>query len=229
YAPPSIPVEPQSPQTSTTYSASSGSVNSNGSDVQFHQSVKQSFQTMCVRTCDGYYFPMSNTSNATVFVEDEDVCRAMCPGQKMELYVFRSPEEQVGQMRSLSGAPYSALPNAYKFQQGEISGCACEGQTERAAVPAPHEGGFVQSPSEDVITEGEALPSLVPGDTGGATSTVSVPDKPAIPLPSELMEVTPEEPSEKGVPVEEEKALPRKVEPKTGPIRQVGPKYFADQ
>src|SRR5690606_21240858 len=37
------------------------------------------FRTLCVRTCDGYYFPISFSTTTERFADDERACRAMCP------------------------------------------------------------------------------------------------------------------------------------------------------
>src|SRR4029079_14827478 len=37
------------------------------------------FRTVCVRTCDGYYFPISYTATPERFAQDEQTCQRMCP------------------------------------------------------------------------------------------------------------------------------------------------------
>jgi Protein of unknown function (DUF2865) len=52
-------------------------------------SVGGSFQTVCVRTCDGGFFPISPGAETRDFRRDARVCEMMCPGVKTELF-FKS-------------------------------------------------------------------------------------------------------------------------------------------
>src|SRR5262249_53872712 len=38
-----------------------------------------SFRTVCVRTCDGGYFPISFATSPARFADDERACKALCP------------------------------------------------------------------------------------------------------------------------------------------------------
>ncbi len=75
------------------------------------------YRTMCVRTCDGYYFPVSITTSETLFDRDQKVCQANCPGTDVKLYYHRVPGEESEDMnfarrrtlqRTLNGLPVSA-------------------------------------------------------------------------------------------------------------------------
>src|SRR5262245_21983267 len=44
------------------------------------------YRTLCVRTCDGYYFPISNATVRKRFKIDETVCKAMYGGAEASLY-----------------------------------------------------------------------------------------------------------------------------------------------
>ena len=37
------------------------------------------FRTLCVRTCDGFYFPISYATTPARFAEDERTCQRLCP------------------------------------------------------------------------------------------------------------------------------------------------------
>ena len=37
------------------------------------------FRTICVRTCDGFYFPISYATSPDRFRDDEQTCQRMCP------------------------------------------------------------------------------------------------------------------------------------------------------
>src|SRR5690606_7810279 len=68
-----------------------------------------SYRTMCVRTCDGYYFPISFATSPANFARDEQACRARCPGARVELYTH-APTAESDSMISMTGMPYEELP-----------------------------------------------------------------------------------------------------------------------
>jgi hypothetical protein len=83
------------------------------------------FRTLCVRTCDGYYFPVSYATVPGRFGEDERTCKRLCPAADTVLYTHRNPGEEVDQAVSMAGRPYSELPTAFKYRQEFNSGCSC--------------------------------------------------------------------------------------------------------
>jgi hypothetical protein len=83
------------------------------------------FHTVCVRTCDGYYFPISYSTASTRFTDDEKTCQRLCPASEVALYSFRNPGEGMDQAVSNAGQPYTALPNAYRYRKEVTAGCSC--------------------------------------------------------------------------------------------------------
>ncbi len=83
------------------------------------------FHTVCVRTCDGYYFPISYSTSSSRFVDDEKTCQRLCPAAEAALYSFRNPGEDMDQAVSNSGQLYTALPNAYRYRKEVTAGCSC--------------------------------------------------------------------------------------------------------
>jgi hypothetical protein len=85
------------------------------------------FRTLCVRTCDGYYFPISYSTVPGKFADDEKVCRAMCPASEVVLYSYPNPGGDVAQAVSAGGQPYSELPNAFAYRKTFNPSCTCKG------------------------------------------------------------------------------------------------------
>lgn len=83
------------------------------------------FRTVCVRTCDGYYFPISFAAPASKFAEDEHTCQRMCPAAEVSLYSYRNPGEEVSQAVSQSGRLYTELPTAFRYRQEYNPACSC--------------------------------------------------------------------------------------------------------
>jgi hypothetical protein len=84
------------------------------------------YRTVCVRTCDGYFYPISNATNPGRFAEDEKLCQQSCPATEVQLFTYRNPGEDINQAVSANGnQPYTALPNAFKYRQSWDNACSC--------------------------------------------------------------------------------------------------------
>jgi hypothetical protein len=79
---------------------------------------------VCVRTCDGSFFPVSYSGIGSRADGLEEVCRALCPNADMALYSFPFGGT-IEQAASPTGEPYANLPNAGKFQQTYDASCSC--------------------------------------------------------------------------------------------------------
>ncbi len=84
------------------------------------------YHTVCVRTCDGYYFPVSYSTVPSRFADDDRTCHRLCPAADVMLFTFRNPGEDVTQAVSVSGQPYTALPNAFRYRKELVAGCSCK-------------------------------------------------------------------------------------------------------
>jgi hypothetical protein len=92
------------------------------------------YRTLCVRTCDGYYFPISFATLPGKFSADAAACQQMCPGTEAALYVHRNPGEDTEAMVSLDGQAYTALPTAFRYRQQYDVACTCRSSTPLAGL-----------------------------------------------------------------------------------------------
>ena len=83
------------------------------------------YRTMCVRLCDGFYFPVSFSTLPSNFPKDAGNCQNECAAPA-ELYVYRNPGGEIEQMISPDGRPYEELKNAWRFKKQYIKGCSCK-------------------------------------------------------------------------------------------------------
>ena len=79
---------------------------------------------VCVRTCDGSFFPVSYSGAGSRADSLEDVCRSLCPNADMALYSFPFGGT-IDEAESPSGEPYANLPNAGKFEKSFDPSCSC--------------------------------------------------------------------------------------------------------
>ena len=115
------------------------------------------FRTVCVRTCDGGYFPVSFATYQARFQDDERTCKALCPATEATLFTYRNPGEDINQAVSISGQPYSSLPNAFKFRTEFNPSCACKaaGQTWSEALKSVDDRAGVEQ-GDIIVTEESA-------------------------------------------------------------------------
>jgi hypothetical protein len=129
--------------------------------------VGDTYRTVCVRTCDGYYFPISYSTTPASFPQDEQVCQRMCPAAEVALYSHRNPGEDISQAISTAGRNYTELPNAFLFRKAFNPSCSCRppGQTWQQALKHLEDSTIEQG--DIVVTEEQAKALSQPADPRG--------------------------------------------------------------
>src|SRR5258708_8362104 len=89
-------------------------------------SASGTYKTLCVRTCDGFYVPVSYSTLPNKFAEDAQTCQPMCHAPDATLYSHRSTGEDVNQAVSASGRPYTELPNAFAYRKQVNPSSSCK-------------------------------------------------------------------------------------------------------
>ena len=126
------------------------------------------FRTVCVRTCDGYYFPISFSTTQDHFRDDELKCQKMCPAAEVALYSHRNPGEDMQQATSLSGKLYSELPNAFKYRTSVDNACSCRRPGESWADAMKNvESRATLEQGDILVTEDRAKALSLPRDAQG--------------------------------------------------------------
>lgn len=148
--------------------------------------VGGTYRTICVRTCDGYYFPISFETTPQHFREDEQACQRMCPAADVQLYTYHNPGEQVSQAVSLNGRFYTELPTAFQYRKALNAACSCRrpGESWLEALKANGPDQTV-APGDVVVTDKNAKQLSQPRPAPGGKSAAS-PNKPATAKPGEL-------------------------------------------
>jgi hypothetical protein len=113
------------------------------------------YRTVCVRTCDGGYFPISFATVPARFPDDEKTCKALCPATEANLYAYRNPGEDMNQAVSVSGQPYASSPNAFRFRQEFNPTCSCRaaGQTWADALKSIDDKAAAEQQGDIIVTE----------------------------------------------------------------------------
>jgi hypothetical protein len=141
-----------------------------------------SFRTICVRTCDGFYYPISYATSPARFREDEKACQRMCPASEVVLFSYRTQGEEVAQATSINGQPYSSLPNAFKYRQEFNAACSCK-RPGQSWADALGKDDAVEA-GDIVVTEDRAKQMALPPAQKGQPKGRQPAATPAAPAPA---------------------------------------------
>jgi hypothetical protein len=122
------------------------------------------FRTVCARSCDGAYFPISFATVPARFPDDEKTCKSLCPAAEATLFSYRNPGEDMNQAVSINGQPYSASPNAFKYRSEFNPSCSCKaaGQTWADALKSIDDKAAAEQQGDIIVTEESAKKMALP-------------------------------------------------------------------
>ncbi len=104
------------------------------------------YRTVCVRLCDGYYFPVSFSTLPSHFQQDATVCQSKCAAP-VELYYYQNPGATVDQSVALgTQEPYTSLKTAFRYRKELVPGCSCK-EAEFVPQSTPANGKRAQGVS----------------------------------------------------------------------------------
>src|ERR1700722_8312602 len=169
------------------------------------------YRTVCARSCDGFYFPISFATVPGRFADDEKTCKNLCPAAEATLFAYRNPGEDMSQAVSINGQPYSSSPNAFHYRQEFNPSCSCKapGQTWADALKTIDDTAAAQQQGDIIVTEESAKkmsqapskPATSAGAKKGAgskattaTSAASTPDDPTSTTPASSGAAPPNKP-----------------------------------
>jgi hypothetical protein len=99
------------------------------------------YRTLCVRLCDGYYFPISFSTLPNHFQRDSDLCQSKCAAP-VSLYYHQNPGGAVDQMVAAgTNEPYTQLKTAFRYRKEFVSGCSCKQAEFVPQSTAPQQQG----------------------------------------------------------------------------------------
>lgn len=82
------------------------------------------YRTVCVRQCDGFFFPISFGGSESSFSRDQATCTNSCSGAK--LYYYKASSEDPDDMVDLEGRSYAKMKNANLFRTQYVEACKCK-------------------------------------------------------------------------------------------------------
>lgn len=117
-------------------------------------------KAVCVRSCDGAFFPVSYSASSNRLDSLAERCRALCPNAEVTLYTYPVTGD-IEQAVSINGARYMDSPTALRFRKVFDSSCSCRrrGQTWASAL-APAEALLGREDKSDIIVTPEKAAEL---------------------------------------------------------------------
>ena len=112
-------------------------------------------KAVCVRTCDGGFFPVSYSATRSRLESLAQQCQALCPNAETALYTY-SLSKDIDDAVSIDGRPYRDLPNAGKFRTKFDPTCTCKPPGESwVSALAGAERALGHESSNDIIVTPE--------------------------------------------------------------------------
>jgi hypothetical protein len=97
-----------------------------GGGTGYQASQFATYRTVCVRLCDGYYFPVSFATTEERVQQDAEVCQSKCAAPA-ELYYHPNPGGAMEQaVAASSQEPYTKLKTAFRYRKEFVQGCSCK-------------------------------------------------------------------------------------------------------
>ena len=122
-------------------------------------------QAFCVRTCDGRYFPITASDQASKAAS----CNSFCPASETRV-VYGS---NIDNAATEKGKPYSELPNAFRYRSEIVAGCTCNGKDQIGLAPVRIEDDPTLRKGDIVAGENGLLVAGRSADRRGATLNFS--------------------------------------------------------
>ncbi|KAA3510176.1 hypothetical protein CPJ18_15315 [Agrobacterium rosae] len=168
-------------------------------------------RTLCVRTCDGAFFPISSNATPLDFRAQAAQCERMCPGTQTELFYHSLEGQESSDMVSAkTGQPYASMPTAFAYRNSPSTSrppsCSCN-------MAAYHDEMKKQ---EDQAK----APQSTPSQDMSSITTITSPKSDTMPKPADIKPAEPK-PVEKAEPVPE-----RDYDPNNSKVRIVGPQFL---
>ncbi|HLH47818.1 MAG TPA: DUF2865 domain-containing protein [Roseiarcus sp.] len=151
--------------------------------VQAHAGSKE----VCVRTCDGYFFPIGYSGSGGRSGDLQEMCRALCPNAEVALYSY-SPAGDITEAVGADGTRYADLPNALKYRKSLDPSCTCRRRGQSWAQALAEAEALLGERKTDIIVTQEKSdemsrarpdPKAKPGKNTAEASKAAAPPPPS--------------------------------------------------
>jgi hypothetical protein len=105
----------------------------------------EAYRTVCVRLCDGYYWPISFATDSAELMRDSAKCEQSCSMPARLYYAPMSGEAP--EMIDLNGQPYTKLGAAFQYRVRYNASCKCRAHPWEAEAQAKHQTYAASEPA----------------------------------------------------------------------------------
>ncbi len=162
------------------------------------------YRTMCVRSCDGYFFPLRHNAKRRNFAADAKSCRSAC-GTEARLFYYSLNGGSTETMADLSGRKYKDQPHAFGYRKALVQGCSCKPvpwsyeeaarhrQYEESDAVAVADNNSVASKEAELPGEPASSSVAKVAAATDISETPKLPDDPALPANDQNSDTAPAE------------------------------------
>ncbi|MDI4232638.1 DUF2865 domain-containing protein [Bradyrhizobium sp. Arg237L] len=138
-------------------------------DRSYDRAYSGGGQAFCVRTCDGRYFPLPVSDNAS----RAQSCNNFCPASETKLVYGGS----IDNAETEDGTAYSELPNAFRYRNEIVAGCTCNGKDPGGLAQVKIEDDPTLRKGDIVASENGLMVAGRPDKRGASLQLSPAPDR----------------------------------------------------
>jgi len=137
--------------------------------------TRASGRAVCVRLCDGFFFPSAANSRG------DEACADQCPDAPTARYTEPAGSDRIEDAVSTRGEPYTALPVAGRYRTTLDNTCTCHRSPTRGFSesllndPTLRKGDVVMTPNGFVVFQGAKARSITSSDFVALSEARSLP------------------------------------------------------
>jgi len=110
-------------------------------------------RTVCVRGCDGYFFPIGGSGRASEISVQQASCEKLCPNAEVKLFVMAAGSDRIEDARAARGGEtYAKLAGRLNPPEARSKSCACQSRVGELDVTGTFLADPTLRPGDTVIT-----------------------------------------------------------------------------
>lgn len=110
-------------------------------------------RTICVRGCDGYYFPVARLNRESDIPAQQATCERLCPGAQPQLFVMAAGSDRIEDAKAARGGDtYAQLVARLNPADARSRSCACQSAVDSLGVTSAFLGDSTLRPGDTVVT-----------------------------------------------------------------------------
>lgn len=122
-------------------------------DVAAQAPLAMSRRSVCVRACDGYFFPIANYSGASDTRSHEATCEKMCPGAETKLYLLPAGSDKIEEATAARGGElYQEISLRMNSAEKKSGSCSCHSVAGDPVESQALLNDFTLRPGDSVVT-----------------------------------------------------------------------------